>query len=268
LAPASLINILGGQNGFLTATLFLGGILLIDRRPVLAGVLFGLLTFKPQLGLVLPFALIALGAWRVIASAALTALALLVITFLLFGLEPWRQNYEITSTLMVQISQQTTGFGRHMLVSIYAAGRNSGFTSSIAMGLQALVALPVLAAACWAVRRTIDPCQRAMVLATAAPLVTPYYLSYDLTAASACVVWSLVGRLPWRDRWRIVYLFAWLTPTATVLLSFFGAGVMPLFLVGLFCIAVLNVRDTSSEEIPAAVLPAAGGNGRSAVAAI
>ena len=74
--PACPINAIGGQNGFLSAALFLGGVLNIDRRPILSGVLIGLLTFKPHLGVVLPFALVALGAWRVIASAAVTALAL------------------------------------------------------------------------------------------------------------------------------------------------------------------------------------------------
>ena len=46
LAPATLINAVGGQNGFLTACLLVGGILLLDRRPVLAGILFGLLTYQ------------------------------------------------------------------------------------------------------------------------------------------------------------------------------------------------------------------------------
>ena len=58
LSPACLINAIGGQNGFLSAALLLGGTLLIDRRPILAGVLFGLLTFKPHLGLVLAFAFV------------------------------------------------------------------------------------------------------------------------------------------------------------------------------------------------------------------
>lgn len=67
-APARLVNILNGQNGFLSAALLLGGTWWIDRRPVAAGILFGLLTFKPQFGTLLPFVPIALAAWRVIAS--------------------------------------------------------------------------------------------------------------------------------------------------------------------------------------------------------
>src|ERR1700744_4911318 len=49
--PALFINAVAGQNGTLTAALLGGGLLLLDRRPVVAGILFGLLVYKPQLGL-------------------------------------------------------------------------------------------------------------------------------------------------------------------------------------------------------------------------
>ena len=78
LAPASLLNLVCGQNGFLTAALLLGGMACLPDRPRLAGVLFGLLTLKPQLGLALAAALIALGAWRTIAAAVLTGCVLVL----------------------------------------------------------------------------------------------------------------------------------------------------------------------------------------------
>ncbi len=49
--PAVLCNFIDGQNGFLSAALFGGTLLLLPRRPLLAGVLLGLLTYKPHLGL-------------------------------------------------------------------------------------------------------------------------------------------------------------------------------------------------------------------------
>src|SRR4029079_11395729 len=51
IAPATVNNIVCGQNGFFTAALLGGGFLLLQTQPVLAGVLLGLLSFKPQLGL-------------------------------------------------------------------------------------------------------------------------------------------------------------------------------------------------------------------------
>ena len=48
--PAVFVNIGHGQNGFLTAALLGGALLLLDRRPWLAGVMIGLLAYKPQFG--------------------------------------------------------------------------------------------------------------------------------------------------------------------------------------------------------------------------
>src|SRR6185295_1703313 len=74
--PATLWNLTAGQNGFLTAALIGGTLTLMERRPTLAGICLGLLTYKPHFGLLFPVALIAAGQWRVIAFAAATALAL------------------------------------------------------------------------------------------------------------------------------------------------------------------------------------------------
>ena len=109
LTPACLINAIGGQNGFLSAALFLGGVLNIDRRPILAGVLIGLLTFKPHLGIVLPFALVALGAWRVIASAAVTALALVAVSTAIFGLDAWRDYFAVVGPYQTELLRQLRG---------------------------------------------------------------------------------------------------------------------------------------------------------------
>ena len=69
-------SVLIGQNGFFLAALLIGGLINLDRRPLLAGMLFGILTIKPQLGLLLPVMLVLTGRWRVIAAAAATTLVL------------------------------------------------------------------------------------------------------------------------------------------------------------------------------------------------
>src|SRR3954464_12890610 len=87
--PMAFINALVGQNGFLTAALIGGALYLIPIRPVLAGICLGLLTYKPQFGLLFPIALIAAGHWRVFASAGMTAIATFVVSWLAFGTESW-----------------------------------------------------------------------------------------------------------------------------------------------------------------------------------
>src|SRR5262249_24557256 len=133
LAPACLINTIGGQNGFLTAALLIGGVLCIDRRPVLAGILFGLLTFKPHLGLVLPFVLLALRAWRVIGVAILTTCVLVAVSVVLFGLEPWRQYFAITGAYQALLLERFHGFYTSMMVSGVAGARTFGLTYPVSL---------------------------------------------------------------------------------------------------------------------------------------
>ncbi len=96
--PAVLVTITHGQNAFLTTALFGWGLLLLPRGPVAAGILFGLLTFKPQVGVLLPVALVAGGHWRAIVAAALTGIALAVTTTVLFGAQSGRISLQARPT--------------------------------------------------------------------------------------------------------------------------------------------------------------------------
>jgi hypothetical protein len=244
LAPASLINAAGGQNGFLTAALFIGGILWLDRRPLLAGVLFGLLTIKPQLGLALPFALVALGAWRTIAAAAITAGLLAGASVALFGFEPWWLYVDVTVPFHVFTLQRWEGFYTIMMASVLAGGRTLGLSYPVALTLQVVIAVPVVAVAAWAVRRNGDPCRRAFVLAAAAPLATPYAFNYDLTALAGMLVWMLCGRLTFHRPARALCLLAWLAPSAMMYANLLGLGLFSLIHLAVFAIAVRQTGVT------------------------
>ena len=88
-APACFLNLQSGQNGFFTAALLAGGLMLLGRKPVVAGILFGLLCYKPQLGLLLPIALAAGGHWRSFISAGITVVALVAASTFAFGVDIW-----------------------------------------------------------------------------------------------------------------------------------------------------------------------------------
>jgi arabinofuranan 3-O-arabinosyltransferase len=88
--PAVLANFVVGQNGFLTAGLIGGALTLLERRPLVAGVLIGLLTYKPHLGLLFPIALMAGGQWRAFATAAIVAALMAAASLLAFGSESWQ----------------------------------------------------------------------------------------------------------------------------------------------------------------------------------
>src|SRR5262249_15603846 len=88
--PCTFNNALCGQNGFLTAALIGGTLYLLPTRPVLSGICLGLLTYKPQYGLLFPLALVAASEWKVFFAAAVTAVALVVASWLAFGTESWQ----------------------------------------------------------------------------------------------------------------------------------------------------------------------------------
>ncbi|MGF3021641.1 glycosyltransferase family 87 protein [Methylobacterium aquaticum] len=256
LAPACLINAAGGQNGFLTGALLLGGLLALDRRPVLAGILFGLLTYKPQLGLVLPPVLIALGAWRTIAAAIATTLALVGASLLAFGVDPWRHNLGETSAFLYGLLDSFHGFYAYMMASVFAGARTFGLSMAAAWGLQLLVSVPVLAATVWAVRRARDPLQRAGLVAAAVPLLTPYAFNYDLTLVAAVLVWRLSAAEPGAQPDRLT-VFAWLSPALMMPLQMLGFGGMPVLLVALFGVLVREVAQPQAGPArdPAPALP-------------
>jgi hypothetical protein len=87
--PAALWKVTAGQNGFLTAALIGGTLGLLERRPALAGVCLGLLTYKPQFGLLFPLVLIADRRWRTIAVAAAVAAGLAALSWFAFGSASW-----------------------------------------------------------------------------------------------------------------------------------------------------------------------------------
>src|SRR5208282_3895820 len=87
--PAVLRNVTAGQNGFLTAALIGGTLGLLQRRPALAGICLGLLTYKPQFGLLFPLILIADRRWLTIVLAAAVAIGLAALSWLAFGSASW-----------------------------------------------------------------------------------------------------------------------------------------------------------------------------------
>jgi hypothetical protein len=88
-APATIVTFTFGQTGFLSSALILGGVRLAANRPIISGALFGLASFKPQLGILIPIALISARLWRTLAAAAVTVLLLVLTSSITFGSSIW-----------------------------------------------------------------------------------------------------------------------------------------------------------------------------------
>ena len=232
--PAVLINLGHGQNGLLSTALLGGAMLLLDRRPLLAGMLIGLMTFKPQLGLLLPLALIAGGYWQTFISAAITSVFFTLVTLVLFGVDIW-SGFFAGIPMTNQIMEQGL-IGWEKMQSTFAAVRLLGGDVTTAYATQAVVSLLAAGAVIRAWRSPASLNIKAAVLVAGGLLATPYVLDYDLVLLALPITWlTLDGlRTGFLDGEKFVLLITWLLP----LVSRLVAAVVPLPLAPLI-IAVL-----------------------------
>jgi alpha-1,2-mannosyltransferase len=177
--PAVYVNLGHGHNGFLTAALLGSALLVLDRRPIVSGVLFGLIAYKPQFGLMIPIVLAATGRWRTFAAAGATVAALVLAATAAFGLDIW--NAFLTSTLFTRVVVLEAGdTGWYKIQSIFAWTRMWGGTVGIAYAMQAALVTALGAALVWLWRSAAAYPLKAAALVIAAMLATPYSLDYDL----------------------------------------------------------------------------------------
>jgi alpha-1,2-mannosyltransferase len=184
--PAVLINIAHGHNGFLTAALIGGGLYLLDRKPIAAGILFGLLIYKPQFGVLIPLALAAGGYWRAFIAAGITVLALCAATYFAFGIGVWEAFREsMTFTREIVLEKGDTGF--HKIQSVFAAVRLLGGPVTFAYAAQGIVFAVVASSLVWLWRSRTAFALKAAALIAGSMLATPYLLDYDLMIAAPAI---------------------------------------------------------------------------------
>jgi hypothetical protein len=177
--PAVLANFIPGQNGFLTAGLMGGALLLIGARPVLGGVCLGLLTYKPHLGLLFPIVLAASGHWRAFVSAGITACLMAGASWLAFGTETWLAFFHsISHTSQAFLSDGWADWSK--LQTVFGLSRILGAPETAAWALQFSIAAlaAIVVSLIW--RRAVPYEIKAATLATGAVLATPYLYTYDL----------------------------------------------------------------------------------------
>jgi len=185
--PAVLWNVVVGQNGFLLAALLGAGAALVEKRPALAGICFGLLTFKPQFGLLIPVALLAGGHWRVIAWAALTAGVMTAVSLLLLGPDVWSAFLQSAGRINTAIlADGGTNFSE--LQSLYGYLRALGASASVAWAAHGLLVALLAAILIWLWRGKAAFDVRAAALVAATMLASPYSFIYDFVALAIPLV--------------------------------------------------------------------------------
>ena len=190
--PTTAINLIAGQTGFLSGALAVGALRLMQARPVAAGVCVGLLSFKPQLGLLMPVALIAARRWQTLGAAIITVIIAAAISALAFGAEIWPLWW-------ASLADYSQRFGEHspalrLMPTVLANARMFGVSPLGAEALQ-LVAGFICALLVWRAFRAGATPRAGMILLVATFLATPHALVYDLTLMGAAIIWFLDERL-------------------------------------------------------------------------
>jgi Glycosyltransferase family 87 len=249
--PALFVNAVGGQNGALTAALLGGGLLLLDRRPVVAGMLFGCLAYKPHLALLLPFALLAGRRWLTVIATGATLVLLVAASAVLFGPQRWLDYAGNLGELRAVILEDGTGVW-HRMLSVFVFARRFGVDVGTAYALQATsAALTAFAVARSWWRDDLAHIRNAMVIVGTC-LATPYLQDYDLVMGAFVVAWLKAEEgysripVPWiRGAMASMLL---LPLAAAPLGKLTGLALGPLFILPVFALLMMVARTASDRR--------------------
>ena len=255
--PAVVWAVGMGQNSLLTAAIFGAGLLLLDRRPVLAGLVLGLLCYKPHFGLLLPVALAAGRHWRAFAATALSVTALVAATLLLFGWPTWHAYLLAFAGSGGLYTSGKVSFGA--FVTPFGAALLLGAPAAVAGVVQAGALVLAAGVVAWVWHAAAPLAARASVLLAATLLAVPLALFYDTMPLALGIFWlarqgSRDGFLPW-ERLTLAAVFA-----VPLLSRYVGLGLHlplgPLASLGVLAFGVLHARPRHQTDRSAA--PAAG----------
>jgi hypothetical protein len=136
-SPAAVWVVLAGQNTFLSIALLYAGLRWLDRSPAAAGVLLGLLSYKPQVWVLVPLAMLAARQWRALSWTVGTVAMMSLLSLATFGLDFWlafvEASREAASARVVDEMFQR--FFMHM-TTLLAAARIAGLPPALAAAIQ------------------------------------------------------------------------------------------------------------------------------------
>lgn len=210
--PGIFLNAFHGQNGFLIGALLGATLLLLERRPVLAGICAGLLVIKPHLAVLLPLAFICLRAWPALFAAALSALAFLGLSVAVLGTETL--SAFVGNLRLVRVILEAGWLPWVKMPTFFAFASLLGAPAFAAYLLQALGAAVAIGCVAWIWRQPVDYTLKAAALVTATLLVSPYLFDYDLALLALPLAWlGMHGlRTGWRYGERNLLVLCWLLP--------------------------------------------------------
>ncbi|HVI97029.1 MAG TPA: glycosyltransferase family 87 protein [Anaeromyxobacter sp.] len=253
--PAVFVAALHGQNGFLVAAAVGWGLALLPTRPVLAGLLLGVLAMKPHVALLVPLALLAGRRWRAAGAMLASSIGLAVISAATFGTESWRAFLRVGAIARALL--ETEGVPYFKLASVFSFARLMGAGVGAAYLLQAAAAATAAATVAWLWAKRCAYELQAAALVFASFAVTPYAYDYDLVVLG--VGMALFARLAAREGWlpweKSALALAWAAPLlARTMAQWARIPLVPLVVGSVLVLAVRRARATSCAVGAPAVL--------------
>jgi hypothetical protein len=250
LSAAVVQTIVTGQNGLLTALLLAGGLLSIERHPRVAGVLLALVTFKPQLALLIAPALLIGGYWRALGAMVAALTVLILVSVAVFGLGPWLAFFHNLSYAQDQLALGHLPWRR--MPTVFVAARMSGLDAAAAQLVQGAVALCVVAGVAWAWWRGVPFGLKAALLVAAIPLTTPWAHDYDLVILLLPIGWLILEEQRARLRFAeiTILVLVWMLPSwwALALVRETGVQFGPVILLAFYGMILNRALRTQSAD--------------------
>lgn len=192
-APFCVGVFANGQISLLTAALLMLAAYRPGKHWLVAGLAAGLLTIKPQLGLLLPFAFVAAGAWRAFIVAAMFALIMHGASILVFGAQSVLDFMAAVTRLQADVAGTGLLTPPVNMTTLFGQLRHWGVAGEIALTMQYLAAAGILILVTGFWRRMAGEPDRALylvaLLSVGAILVTPYAYAYEMAALAPAALW-------------------------------------------------------------------------------
>jgi hypothetical protein len=239
VCPTVGICLFCGQNGFLTAALLIFFYRYWDERPWLAGIFLGCMLYKPHLVVLFPLALALSGRWKAFISAAITVLALGLLTAAVFGHDIWSEYLRLVTPVQHGVMTTGTGF-LTMMPTGFMQARMMGYSIHVAWLVQLPFTALAVIAVVWTFVKRRDPLMSYAVLISASFVVTPYAFDYDMVVFG----WLLAMLWPcfFGKADRVLFILIWTLPVAMLI---YGEHYLPVAapLMALFLVRLLQKQN-------------------------
>jgi alpha-1,2-mannosyltransferase len=214
---------------------------------VLAGIILGVLVYKPNFFLLIPLALIAGRYWRTLGATLISAGVLTLASGLVLGWETWTAFWHIRHVPLQALAQGIASLAK--MPTIFAATLMAGGGLTAAYCLQGLVMALSAGAVIWTWWQKTEMALRVSVLTLGTLLFTPYGSEYELVRLAIPLAWiGWAGcRAGWTRGAKIFLILGWITPFIS---RFLAEGqvvqITPLILLVLLYLNLSAIRTVQS----------------------